>query len=153
MLLQCNSDLSKLSIFSSDHSIAKRSINSNEEKSKQVDIQPKIENDNKSKQFDTVQGVDNNVAPIPEKNDQNEEPPDEIESKKNVQDSEQNESKNMESVNVKFEHAANSPYSCLTNSIEMKRIGKAQDGSLEFNFEVSHFFLNEYMYLWLLILL
>lgn len=139
VLLQCNSDLSKLSIFSSDHSIAKRSINSNEEKSKQVDIQPKIENDNKSKQFDTVQGVDNNVAPIPEKNDQNEEPPDEIESKKNVHDSEQNESKNMESVDVKFEHAANSPYSCLTNSIEMKRIGKAQDGSLEFNFEFKVF--------------
>lgn len=166
VLLQCNSDLNKLSIFSSEHLIAKRSIdsanvnNADDNKSKQLTEnvqQPKIEKimpSDDTKIPNVVDNSENSAAIIPlvdkvDKNDKNVPPPQqqplphEIESKKNLQESSSNElSKidNLDSLAAVDQQSAitttTNPYQCLTNSFEMKRLGNVHDGSLEFNFKV-----------------
>lgn len=166
VLLQCNSDLNKLSIFSSEHLIAKRSIdsanvNNADDKSKQFTEnvqQPKIEKIMPSDDTKIPKVVDNSensaaIIPLVDKNDDKNVPPPqqqqplphEIESKKNLQESSSNELSKIDNLDslaaVDQQQSAitattTNPYQCLTNSFEMKRLGNVHDGSLEFNFKV-----------------
>ncbi|XP_027198443.2 protein GPR107 [Dermatophagoides pteronyssinus] len=168
VLLQCNSDLNKLSIFSSEHLIAKRSIdsanvNNADDKSKQLTEnvqQPKIEKIMPSDDTKIPKVVDNSensapIIPLVDKNDDKNVPPQqqqplphEIESKKNLQESSSNEFSKIDNFDSlaavdqqqpSITATTSNPYQCLTNSFEMKRLGNVHDGSLEFNFKFKVF--------------
>ncbi|OTF81715.1 seven transmembrane receptor-like protein [Euroglyphus maynei] len=124
-----------------DDLAVKRSIDSNKDKPKQTNdviVEPKNENKDNNSKKSTQLDV---KLPIPSENNDESDHKIEESNKNVVHDSESNEesNNNSESVNAKFDQPINSPYSCLTNTIPMKRMGKAEDGSLEFSFKFKVF--------------